>query len=256
MSAWRNPFTWPLALVVAVLGLSLLARLMEPKVTSKKTSSPDLIRSSAEQNLQTFHLRGFDDRGKLFWNLEGEKAKIDAGKTVYLEKEVKLKLRDGMVVTTDHVQWSQENSVMTTDAKVYAVHPSVTVTGRGAVGKPSENFLQLNRDVEMIINAKTKVNCWGPMKIFYSQNKMVFYRQVQVTDDKGTLKARRMDVSFNPDTKKIEKIVAVGDVVIQRGEDETRSQRAIYSVDTGSVRLEGTPEVTLHKDSSFAHAPA
>ncbi len=249
MSQWRSPFAWPLVIVVLVLTMALFARRIEPK-TIKTSSSADLIRSSAEQHLQTFKLKGFDEQGKQFWNLEGENARIDTTKTVYLEKEVTLKLRDGMVVKTDHVQWSQDQGIMRTDAKVYADHASVKVTGRGALGKPNESFLQLNRDVEMTINATTKVNCWGPMKIFYAQNKMVFYRQVQVTDDKGTLKARRMDVSFDPDTKKIEQIIAIGDVIIQRGEDQTRSQRAIYSVTTGSVRLEGDPELTLHKDSS------
>ena len=253
MSRWKSPFVVPLVLVLVVFTLALFARRIEPRAVSKGPSSPDLIRSSAEQRLQKFRLKGFDERGKLFWHLEGDTAKIDSSKTVYLQDQVTLRLRDNMVVRTDHVQWSQAEGVMRTDAMVYADQASMKVTGRGAVGRPAENFLQLNRDVEMIINDTTKIRCLGPMKIFYEQDKMVFYRQVQVTDPKGSLKARRMDVFFDPAKKKIDHIVAVGDVLIERGEDQTRSQRAVYSVETGSVRLEGNPEVTLHKDSNLLH---
>jgi hypothetical protein len=35
--------------------------------------------------------------------------------------------------------------------------------------------------------------------------------------------------------------------VIVRGEDRTHSRRAIYTLATGSIRLEGNPEITLHK---------
>jgi len=54
-------------------------------------------------------------------------------------------------------------------------------------------------------------------------------------------------VTFDPDTRKIREIIAIGNVVIERGSDTTHSNRAIYSLETGSVRLEGNPEITLHK---------
>ena len=56
-----------------------------------------------------------------------------------------------------------------------------------------------------------------------------------------------MDVLFDSTKKKVQEIIAIGNVVIERGTDTTHSQRAIYSMDTGSVRLEGNPEITLHK---------
>jgi lipopolysaccharide assembly outer membrane protein LptD (OstA) len=59
-----------------------------------------------------------------------------------------------------------------------------------------------------------------------------------------------MDVTFDSETKKVKQIFAAGNVVIVRAGDTTRSNRAIYSFATGSIRLEGNPEITLHKGST------
>jgi len=59
-----------------------------------------------------------------------------------------------------------------------------------------------------------------------------------------------MDVFFNGETKKVSQIVAVGKVTIERDGNITHSERAIYNVATGSVRLEGSPEITMYKESS------
>ncbi len=55
-------------------------------------SRQNLISSSRDQELQKFNLTGYDDKGKTFWNLVGETAKIDPGQTVFLDQNVVLKL--------------------------------------------------------------------------------------------------------------------------------------------------------------------
>lgn len=215
-----------------------------------QTSRADLINSSQDQQLQKFSLVGFDDKGKKFWNLEGDTAKIDPAQRIFLDQNVTLKLKDDTVIRTDHVQWLQGGGVLKTNAPVFVDHQSVKIKGVGAFGKPSESFIQLNRHIEMVINQTTTLTCYGPMKIFYKESKIIFYQNVKVKDQRGVLSANRMDVFFNPSDKKISQIIARGDVVIERGTDTTRSERAIYSVATGSIRLEGNPEVTLHKEGS------
>ncbi len=207
----------------------------------------DLVRSSRDQQLEKFSLAGFDDTGESNWKLEGETAKIDPGQTVFLDQNVTLKLRDNTIIRTDHVQWSQGGGTLRTDSIVTVEHENATVRGHGAYGRPNDGFIQLNREIEMLINRSTKLTCLGPLKIFYNQNLMTFYRKVKVVDAKGTLSANRMDVTFDPDSRKIKEITAIGGVVIERGLDVSRSKRAIYSVDTGSVRLEGNPEISLHQ---------
>lgn len=220
------------------------------KAQSPKSPPAEKAGGSQDQELQKFNLTGFDNEGKRFWNLEGETATIDPGQTVYLDQNVTLRLRDDTVIRTDHVKWSQDGGTLTTNEPVTVDHQSVKIKGTGAIGRPGDSFIQLNRDIRMVINQTTTLTCKGPMKIFYKENKIIFYRQVKVVDEKGTLTANRMDVFFEPNEKKIEQIIAMGNVVIQRGTDTTRSARAIYSVATGSIRLEGNPEVTIHKEGS------
>ncbi len=220
----------------------------KPHVKVRKTREPATLKSQ-DQRLQKFSLTGFDGKGKVFWKLEGDTANIDPTQKIFLEKNVTLRLKENTTVRTEWVRWSPDNQTLKTDALVYVDHESVKVRGTGAVGRPSENFIQLNRYIQMWINEKTQLDCVGPMKIYYNQNKMIFYRNVRVTDVKGSVTARRMDVFFDPDQKKVKQIVAIGQVKIERGGDTTRSDRAIYTVADNSVRLEGNPEITLHKNS-------
>ena len=247
-------FLVPMMGLFAVGFFALRDHAAKPAVAAARA---EIVKTSYEQQLQKYSLTGFDDKGKKFWNLEGETAKIDLGETVFLEDNVTLKLRDNTIVKTDHVQWSQDRGTLRTQAPVFVTRDNTRIKGMGALGKLNESFIQLNRDIEMVLNERAKLTCIGPMKIFYNDNKMTFYRIVKVADEKGTLTANRMDVYFDPEDKRIKEIVAVGNVVIHRGTDTTRSQRAIYTPSNGSVRLEGSPEITLHKESSeFIHAPA
>lgn len=209
-----------------------------------------LIESGEDQELQKFSLTGFDEKGKKFWNLEGDAAKIDPAQTVYLEENVTLRLKDDTVIKTDKVQWSQDRGYLQTDSPVHVDHQTAQIDGRGAVGRPNEGFVQLNRDIKMVLRGNTVITCDGPMKIYYNENKLIFFRNVKVVDSRGVLKAKRMDVFFDAEKKDVDRILAVGEVVIERGTDTTRSRRALYQTATGSIRLEGDPEIQLHKSNS------
>lgn len=246
-----------LFLVAGLAAIALAIFFMTQEKKTKEINHPavthsrkQLISSSHDQSLQKFNLTGFDEQGKKFWNLEGDTARIDPGQMVYLDQNVTLKLKESTVIKTDHVQWSQDGGILRTQAPVFVTHENTEIKGKGAIGRLNDSFIQLNRDIEMLINQSTLLTCQGPLKIFYKENRMIFYRKVKVVDERGVLKANRMDVIFDPNQKKVSQIIAVGHVTIERGTDTTHSQRAIYSLANGSVRLEGNPEITLHKDSS------
>ena len=250
MSFFRHR-NFPLLLLPLTLAGSLVYFLWTtkpPKDSGKVAPArAELVQSSQDQKLQKFKLTGFDEKGKSNWNLEGDKAKIDPTRMVFLDENVTLRLKDNTIIRSDHVQWSQDGGTLRTHDWVTVEHENATVKGRGAYGRPNDGFIQLDRDITMTMNNASKLTCTGPMKIYYNRNIMYFFRKVKVVDERGTLSANRMNVSFDPDTRKIREIVAVGNVIIERGNDTTHSKRAIYSLDTGSVRLEGNPEITLHK---------
>ena len=240
-----------LAFLVFVLGAMVIQLQRERGEASRKaTSIEQEIAKPGEplnQKLQKFNLKGFDEKGKLFWHLEGDTAKIEPGQVVYLDENVTFRFEGNTIVRTDHVQWSPQTSTLTTKEPVYVIHENAEMQGIGAIGKPKENFVQINRDIQMVINEKTKLTCDGPLKLYSKENKCIFYRKVKIVDERGTLESSRMDVIFDPETKKVTQVLARGNVVIRRGEDVTRSDRATYTVATGAVRLEGNPDLTFHK---------
>lgn len=247
----------PLFLLGALIASGLLLIFWgygKPEKAVKKTgvqeSRERIIGASADQELQKFSLSGFDEKGRRSWKLEGDAARIDQGQTVYLRNNVTLRLHEDTLVRTDRLEWSQGGGMMSTDAPVFVDHQNTKIKGIGAYGLPNQSFIQLNSTIEMLVNAVTTIACDGPMKIYYRENKAVFFRKVKVVDARGVLTARRMDVYFDNQEKKVTQIIALGDVVIERGSDTTRSKRAIYTPSTGSLRLEGSPEVTLHKNST------
>jgi lipopolysaccharide export system protein LptC len=199
----------------------------------------EIISTGEDQQLQKFSLSGFDETGKKFWNLEGDAAKIDPTQMVYLEENVTLRLKDTLIKTD-----------LRTDSPVHVDHQNAQIDGRGAVGRPNDGFVQLNREISMTLTGNTVITCDGPMKIYYNDNKLIFYRNVKVVDQRGVLKAKRMDVYFDGAKKEVDRIIAIGDVVIERGTDTTHSRKAIYQTATGSIRLEGNPEINLHRSSS------
>ena len=245
---------FPFYLFIAVLLGTFMFFFIQGKVRNqghKKTvRTRETTDASHDQSVKKFTLTGFDDKGQKFWNLQGDSAKIDKGQTVFLDQNVTLRLHDGTLIRTDHVQWSQDAGTMRTNSPVFVEHTTVKVKGMGAVGRPNDGFIQLNKKIEMKTDQGSVLTCDGPMKIYYNQNKMVLYRNVKVIDQRGTLQAKRMDVLFDSNEKKAKKIIAEGDVVILRGADTTRTRRAIYTVANGSIRLEGNPEITMHKGSA------
>lgn len=263
MSIPGSRFPMPLILLGALLGAGFVLilwsygtkpnRILEDPFV--KETRERIVSSGTDQELQKFSLSGFDEKGKRFWKLEGDAAKIDQGQTVYLKNNVTLRLRDDTLVRTDRLEWAQSGGMLRTDAPVLVDHHSTKIKGMGAYGLPNQSFIQINKTIEMIIsasggNSTTTITCDGPMKIYYRDNKAVFYRNVKVIDGRGVLTAKRMDVYFDSQDKKVTQIIALGDVVIERATDRTRSQRAIYTPSTGSLRLEGNPEVTLSKNYS------
>jgi lipopolysaccharide export system protein LptA len=218
----------------------------EPKY-EKSAARAKVISESHDQQFKKFNLTGFDDKGQKFWKLEGDTAKVDIGDTVFLEDNVTLNVKGDTTIKTDHVTWTQQQGVFKTNAPVYVKHQSTKIHGVGAFGRLNDSFIQLNRDIEMLLSPTARLTCVGPMKIFYAQNKMVLYRSVKVTDERGSVSSNRMDVFFDAEQNKAKEIIAVGNVLIEREGDTTRSKRAIYILATGAVRLEGSPEITLHK---------
>lgn len=201
------------------------------------------------QSVERFTLEGFEPGGGRSWELQGEHARLTGGANVFIEKNVVLKIRGSTVVTTDKVYWDGSKQSFLTRLPVRIEHEGHVIEGIGALGKISEEFLQINRDVRLELRDSIVLTALGPFKIFHKTNRAVFYRDVCVVDKKGTVRAEELEVLFDSKTGQATRLIARKNVRIARGGDLSRSEAAVYDTRTQSVRLVGSPEILFHEDS-------
>jgi lipopolysaccharide export system protein LptA len=201
----------------------------------------------AEQVIERFSLEGYDGNGDKFWELEGDVAHVSPNSDVFIEKNVTLKIRDTTTIKSDKVYWRNAESQFLTRMPVEIRHEGHLVTGIGAVGRAADEYVQINRNIHMALENGVQVECDGPLQIYRAQKRAVFRRNVKIRDSKGTVDADRMDVYFDPETGRATRIEAKGNVVIHRAENVSHSDEAIYDTETQSIKLIGTPKLTVHE---------
>ena len=80
-----------------------------------------------------------------------------------------------------------------------------------------------------------------------------FHDHVVATDERGKLRADAMDVYYNKGTKRVAKIIAVGNVVITNPDgNETFSDNVTYLAEEGRVILGGDSEALYVSDNKSA----
>lgn len=207
------------------------------------------------QVIEHFELEGFDDDGNASWRLVGESAHISTATDVFIERDVVLTMIGGAIIRTDKVFWQNAKTRFITSQPVKVLHRNIEVEGRGAIGKLNQKSIQINQDVRMRIEPDgTLVTCRGPMRILQGESRVTLYHDVSIHDTRGNLVADRMDAYFDPDTKKIVGITANGHVRITQDGDVSVADRAIYDTRTGSIRLEGAPEINIRDTNRLEEA--
>ncbi len=73
----------------------------------------------------------------------------------------------------------------------------------------------------------------------------VFKQNVTAIQEDKTLRSEMMEVYFNPDMKGVDRIVCLGNVVIEQGENRTYADKEIYDGKTKKLTLSGRPKLIL-----------
>lgn len=81
------------------------------------------------------------------------------------------------------------------------------------------------------------------MEAYNKKDLIIFYGNVQAIRSDTTLWADRMDIYLNKKDKKIEKIVALGNVKINQEDKNATSERATYFDSSQEILMEGNPKV-------------
>ena len=201
------------------------------------------------QIIEHFTLDGYETGGQKAWELKGDMAHIGNAMDVFIEKNVVLDIRKAARIMADKVYWQHGKSRFMTNRPVKIQYENQIMEGIGAFGKANEEFLQIDQNIGMTMRGPAVLTAWGPLQIFHKENRAVFYRDVRITDQKGNLKADRMDVFFNPETKRIKKVVAKGNVRIAREGNVSFSDEAVYNTETQSVKLIGEPKIQIQESA-------
>ncbi|MFC1594373.1 LPS export ABC transporter periplasmic protein LptC [Candidatus Omnitrophota bacterium] len=247
----------------------------------------------AEQQFVEFNLSGVSSEGDKTWNLTGESADIfgDVVKltnivaNVYGEENMKLTANegelnksdgnlllqdeviattdDGARMTTDSLTWDRDKSLITTEDFVTVEKDNLVATGTGIEAQTQLKQTQMKKDVTVEFNSvdkenkkrKTVVTCDGPLEIDYQKKIAEFNNNVVVTDDEGTMNADYMKLFISFETKELDRIIARGNVKIQRAENTSYSDEAEYIAGEQRIILSGQPKIIFYTEEDDTNAP-
>ena len=81
------------------------------------------------------------------------------------------------------------------------------------------------------------------MEAYNKKDLIIFYGNVKAIRQNATLWADRMDIYLNKTSKKINKIVALGNVKVNQDDKNATAEKATYFDDTQEILLVGNPLV-------------
>ncbi len=188
---------------------------------------------------------------------------------VHLENNVVITTSSGAKLTTNSLDWDRKQQIVSTLDKVNIQKLDMFLSGVGARGATALKQVKLEKDVRLDIqpldklkNKKEKITitCDGPLEVDYEKNIAIFNNNVKVEKPDLTIYSDKMQVYFTPKQEgskagqeslvmasSINKIVALGNVRILRGENTSYSQEAIYNAADKKMVLTGRPQITIYQ---------
>jgi len=241
-------------------------------ITEKGKRNWDITGKSADIDSDVIKLK--DIVSNLYG--ENEKVQLTAAKGdfhrlqgyLHLEKDVVLTSSSGAKLTTDTLVWDKKEQLVSTRDPVNIERQDMIITAQGAKGYPNLNKVDLEKDVQMQISAKQTnpqgkadrdeivINCDGPLQIDYKNNIATFNNNVKVHSRDGVMESDVMEVYFlagssSSGTAKVEKIIARGNVKINRDENVSYSDEAVYTAFDRKITLSGRPKLVIYQGGAL-----
>jgi LPS export ABC transporter protein LptC len=244
----------------------------KPVISAPETPAP------GGDQVSVFTLVGHTETGRRKWEVEGETAdltgqmvqlspvkaisygKVDIqitaqrgrfhkkSKNVHLRGNVVAITSDDSRLETEVLDWNQLRESATTKWPVKMLRVGMTATGKGAVAYPKRKWVKLFEKVTVTMQdpkSTTVVTCDGSMEVDYARNKARFWKNVKVTDARGTITSDRLDLNLNPKTHQMDRAIFWGRVRIDHGNEVAYANRVNYWQPLGYVRLIGHPKLVL-----------
>ena len=160
---------------------------------------------------------------------------------------------------TEELDIHPEKRMMETDLEAEVKKDNINVKGLGAKGDSRLKKVKFDKNVTVVVQDPqapaqdpTIITCDGPLVVDYEKNIAHFKDNVIAEDLRGKLTADVMDVYYNKVSRRVSKIVAVGNVIIENPDgNKTFSDNVIYLADEGRVILGGDTEALYVEDSDL-----
>ncbi|MCK4881454.1 MAG: LPS export ABC transporter periplasmic protein LptC [Candidatus Omnitrophica bacterium] len=237
-----------------------------------------------EQKFHGFNLQGYDDTGEKAWNVNGDTADIMGSEIILsnvdantfgdqkmnvtakkgtvdqisgkmrLEDDVVITSEDGKRLMTDTLDWDRNEDLVTTEDDVTIIDERMMATGTGMEAHPGLKTAEIKEDVTVMIETEPEkkeesqtvtITSDGPMIIDQAVSFATFEDNVVAVQEGRTLKADRMEVYFDDQMAGITKMVCLGNVEIEQGENRTFAQKAVYNAADQKLILSGRPKLIL-----------
>ncbi|MFH0918583.1 MAG: LPS export ABC transporter periplasmic protein LptC [Candidatus Omnitrophota bacterium] len=198
---------------------------------------------------------------------------------VHLQDNVVITTASGTKLTTDTLDWDRKQQIVTTLDKVNLARQDMNLSGQGAQGQTALKQIMLEKDVRLDIQTLDKqvdkkekivITCDGPLDVDYEKNIAIFNNNVKVEKPDLTIYSDKMQVYFTPKkqdnaviqgpaviSSSVNKIVALGNVRILRGDNISYSQEAVYTALDKKITLTGRPQIIIYQtenaDAAFGN---
>lgn len=281
---WPQPL-WLLSSFAAFLVLISAGCARQERPADEAASDVKPAQQDISQQVENFTFSSVGEDGVSDWQLEGEAANItedkvdlqnvkikskgaDASVTMeakrgtikkyedvgIFKEDVVLAYDDGTTVSTDEVNWFFKKQVAKTDSPVLVKSGGLETKAEGACLRKDINRIQLNKDILMNTDSGTTIRCKGPLVMDYKKNIAVFNKDVSVDNAKGRMTSNKMVVLFDSQKKSVERIDAVGNVRLARGNSVSVSEKVTYFSKEGRAVLTGNPVVYFDAEEARAIA--
>ena len=178
---------------------------------------------------------------------------------VRLDKNVVATTENGARLLTETLDILPASKMLETDAEAEVKKDNISIEGKGAQGDSRLKKVRFKKKVTVIVKnpdsekgVPTVITCDGPLVVDYEKNEARFHDNVLAEDERGKLHADVMDVYYSKDSRRVAKIVAAGNVVVENPDgNQTFSDNVIYLAEEGRIILGGDAEA-LYKEGTKA----
>ena len=190
--------------------------------------------------------------------ITADRGTIDkATSKVRLDRNVVATTENGTRLLTETLDIFPTRKMLETKAQAEVKKDNISVEGLGAIGDSRLKKVKFRKKVTVIVKnpesqtgKPTVITCDGPLIVEYDQNIARFHDNVVAEDERGKLRADTMDVYYNKTTRRISKIVAVGNVTVENPDgNQTLSDSVTYLAEEGRIILGGDTEAVYKSGS-------